>query len=164
MSEAGMSQADTGTSELSVGVGTSGFAYDAWKGVFYPEGLAAKKRLGYYASQLGAVEINNTFYRMPKQSVVEGWAEQVPEDFRFAIKASRRITHFKRLKEADEETGYLLGVTSALGPRLGALLFQLPPNLRHDADRLAAFLDLLPPETPAAFEFRHPSWVEEGGT
>lgn len=140
--------------------GTSGFAYDAWKGAFYPEDLPAKERLRFYAERLPAVELNNTFYRMPRRSVVEGWAAQVPQGFRFTIKASRRITHHKRLKEADEETAYLLDVTGALGPKLGALLFQLPPNLKADPDRLDRFLALLPEGIPAAFEFRHPSWEE----
>ena len=88
--------------------GTSGFSYDAWKGPFYPEDLPARERLRFYAERLPAVEINNTFYRMPKASVLEGWAAQVPEGFRFAIKASRRITHQKRLRDVGEETGYLL--------------------------------------------------------
>jgi uncharacterized protein YecE (DUF72 family) len=114
--------------------------------------------LGFYAGKLPAVEINNTFYRLPKASVLANWAEQVTEDFRFAIKASRRITHFKRLAGTEDETGFLLESCQALGPRLGALLFQLPPNLPLDAERLRAFLALLPEDTPAAFELRHPSW------
>jgi len=140
--------------------GTSGFAYDAWKGAFYPEDLSAKRRLAYYAERLPAVEIHNTFYRMPKRSVVEGWAGEVPEAFRFAIKASQRITHRKRLKEVDEEVGTLLEAISALEAKLGVLLFQLPPNLKADVERLERFLALLPAETPAALEFRHPSWEE----
>jgi uncharacterized protein YecE (DUF72 family) len=116
--------------------------------------------LGFYARRLPAVEINNSFYRLPRASVLESWAAQVPEGFRFAIKASRRITHFKRLKDAGEETGYLLRTLAALGDRLGAVLFQLPPNLALDLARLEAFLALLPEGTPAAFEFRHPSWAE----
>ncbi len=146
---------------MQVRAGTSGFSYKEWKGPFYPEKLPAKDMLGFYAGRLPAVEINNTFYRMPKESVVAGWAEQVPPDFRFVIKASRRITHFKRLKEAGDETGYLLQVLAPLGERLGAVLFQLPPNLPVDRDRLERFLDLLPAELPSAFEFRHPSWRKE---
>lgn len=138
--------------------GTSGFSYEGWKGSFYPEDLPARRWLAYYAERLPAVEINNTFYRLPKASVLAGWAEQVPEDFRFAIKASRRITHIKRLKGAEDETGYLVEVLAALGPRLGAVLFQLPPNLKLDVERLARFLDLLGGRVPAAFEFRHESW------
>jgi uncharacterized protein YecE (DUF72 family) len=138
--------------------GTSGFSYEPWRGTFYPEDLPAKRWLAYYSQRLPAVEINNTFYRMPRASMLAGWAEQVPEEFRFAIKASRRITHIKRLKGAEDETGYLLETLRALGPRLGAVLFQLPPNLKLDLDRLASFLDLLGGRVPAAFEFRHASW------
>jgi uncharacterized protein YecE (DUF72 family) len=143
---------------MQVRAGTSGFSYKGWKGPFYPEDLPQKKWLEYYASQLPAVELNNTFYRMPKESVVAAWAEQVPESFRFTLKASRRITHFKRLKDAGDEATFFLRSSSALGERLGALLFQLPPNLKCDLERLDAFLDLLPEGTPAAFEFRHESW------
>jgi uncharacterized protein YecE (DUF72 family) len=141
--------------------GTSGYSYKQWKGPFYPERMPAAQMLGYYAERLPTVEINNTFYRMPKTSVLETWAAQVPDGFRFAIKASRRITHFKRLKEVGEETQYLLGATRVLGERLGTLLFQLPPNFKADLGRLEAFLDLLPEDVPAAFEFRHPSWCDE---
>ncbi len=140
--------------------GTSGWSYDAWKGPFYPEELPSRAMLGFYAARLPAVEVNNTFYRMPKPAVLETWAAQVPEGFRFALKASRRITHLKRLREVADETAYFLDVAGALGPRLGALLFQLPPNLKLDLARLDAFLALLPEGTPAAFEFRHPSWAD----
>lgn len=143
-------------------VGTSGYSYKEWKGVFYPEKLSAKKMLEYYGERLNGVEINNTFYRLPKASVLETWASQVPDDFRFSIKASRRITHFTRLKEeAREPTEYLLSTVETLGARLGVLLFQLPPNLKKDAERLAGFLDMLPEGTPAAFEFRHDSWNDD---
>jgi uncharacterized protein YecE (DUF72 family) len=108
------------------------------------------------------VEVNNTFYRMPRESMLEGWAAQVPEEFRFALKASQRITHFKRLVDAGEETGYLVKAAGALGARLGVLLFQLPPNLRKALVRLDRFLkDALPAGTPAAFEFRHESWLDD---
>ena len=145
---------------MEVLAGTSGFSYPQWKGNFYPADLASKKMLGFYAEQLPAVEINNTFYRMPKASVLENWLTQVPESFAFAIKASRRITHMKRLKDCHEETAYLIETVQTLGPRLGALLFQLPPYLRCDRARLAAFLELLPAEIPAVFEFRHESWLD----
>ena len=141
--------------------GTSGFSYKEWKGRFYPEDLPAKKMLGYYAERLPTVEINNTFYRMPKTSVVESWAAQVPETFRFSVKASRRITHFKRLKGVEEETATLLRCLAPLGDRLGALLFQLPPQLKCDLERLDAFLELLPEGTPAAFEFRNETWFDD---
>jgi uncharacterized protein YecE (DUF72 family) len=142
-------------------VGTSGFGYAEWKGPFYPRDLPAGEMLAFYAARLPAVEINNTFYRLPKAELLAGWAEQVPAGFRFAVKASRRITHLKRLREAGEETSYLLRACEALGERLGALLFQLPPQLRADRERLAAFLACLPSGTRAAFEFRHPSWLDE---
>jgi uncharacterized protein YecE (DUF72 family) len=143
-------------------VGTSGFSYDEWRGPFYPPDLPARDRLAFYAQRLPAVEINNTFYRMPAARLLEGWAARVSPDFRFAIKAPRRITHIKRLRDAAEDTAYLLRVVAALGPSLGCLLFQLPPNLRADLERLEAFLALLPEGTRAAFEFRHPSWREAG--
>jgi uncharacterized protein YecE (DUF72 family) len=142
-------------------VGTSGYAYKEWKGHFYPEKLPDKEMLSYYGSRLTAVEINNTFYRMPKESLLKGWAEQVPEQFRFSIKASQKITHFKRLKDAGDETEYLLRTVRVLGQRLGVVLFQLPPNLKKDIERLSSFLKLLHAETPSAFEFRHPSWFDE---
>ena len=142
-------------------VGTSGFSYKQWKGPFYPEALPASQMLHYYAERLPAVEINNTFYRMPRASVLEGWAAQVPESFRFSIKASRRITHLRRLKEASEETDYLLGALATLGERLGVVLFQLPPNLKKDLARLEAFLELVGGRVPAAFEFRNPSWHDD---
>ena len=145
---------------MRLSVGTSGFSYAEWKGPFYPADLPASRMLAYYAERLASVEINNTFYRLPRRNTLESWAAEVPEGFRFAIKASQRITHQKRLRDVADETRYLLDVTQALGARLGALLFQLPPNLKLDLDRLDRFLELLPPETHAAFEFRHPSWLD----
>jgi uncharacterized protein YecE (DUF72 family) len=142
-------------------VGTSGYSYKAWLGKFYPERLATKEMLRFYASQLPAVEINNTFYRLPKESVLQSWAEQVPAEFRFVIKASQRITHVKRLKDTASETEYLFRVATALGPNLGATLFQLPPNLRKDIERLKSFLSLLPKDRSASFEFRHASWFDD---
>jgi len=147
---------------MVIRAGTSGFSYKEWKGDFYPEDLAASDMLSYYASRLPAVEINNTFYRMPKAGVLESWAEQTPESFRFVLKASRRITHFKRLDDVDEDVRYFLETAGTLGARLGAVLFQLPPNFKADLDRLAAFLDLLGAPERTAFEFRHPSWSAEG--
>jgi uncharacterized protein YecE (DUF72 family) len=145
---------------MQLWVGTSGYSYKEWKGSFYPEKLPASRMLAYYAERLPAVEINNTFYRLPKPSVLESWASQVPAAFRFAVKASRRITHMKRLVDAGDETGFLLRSVESLGERLGALLFQLPPTLRLDLPRLERFVELLPAGTPAAFEFRHASWRE----
>jgi uncharacterized protein YecE (DUF72 family) len=142
-------------------VGTSGYSYKEWKGSFYPEKIPAKDMLSYYSSRLQAVELNNTFYRMPQPSMVESWKTQVPENFRFSVKASQRITHFKRLKDAADETRFMLETVSALEDRLGVVLFQLPPNMKKDLERLDTFLQLLPPETPAAFEFRHPTWFDD---
>jgi len=147
---------------MRVWAGTSGYSYAAWKGAFYPEDLPAREMLSYYATRLPAVEINNTFYRMPRESVLEGWAESVPDGFRFALKASRRITHFKRLKDAEEETEYFVRTASALADRAGVILYQLPPNFKRDDERLAAFIGGLPNPGRSAFEFRHASWFDDG--
>jgi uncharacterized protein YecE (DUF72 family) len=146
---------------VNLRVGTSGYSYPEWKGTFYPEDLPAKDMLRFYGGKLPAVEINNTFYRMPTASVLEGWAEQVPASFQFAIKASRRISHVKRLKDAGEETEYLLRTAATLGERLGVILFQLPPYQRKDVERLDSFLELLAGGPRAAFEFRHASWFDD---
>ena len=146
---------------MRVLVGTSGFSYKEWKGSFYPEDLPADQMLRYYASKLPAVEINNTFYRMPKASLLAAWAEQVSDGFRFVLKASQKITHHKRLKEAGQEVEYFFRVGSTLGDRLGPALFQLPPNLKKDLPRLTDFLALLPPASRCAFEFRHESWFDD---
>jgi uncharacterized protein YecE (DUF72 family) len=142
-------------------VGTSGFSYDAWKGNFYPEKIASKDMLHFYAQRFPTVEINNTFYRMPREDVLSGWGDQVPESFRFVIKASQRITHIKRLRECGEPLAYLYRVTTALGPRLGPLLFQLPPNFRKDLERLAGFFAARPDRRRVAIEFRHASWFDD---
>ena len=142
-------------------VGTSGYNYKEWKGHFYPEKFPDKEMLGFYGEHFKSVEINNSFYRVPTPDVVKAWAEQVPESFRFVMKATRRITHFKRLKGVEEETEYFLGVAAHLEARLGAILFQLPPNLKKDMDRLKAFLQCLPEGTPATMEFRHDSWFDD---
>ena len=142
-------------------VGTSGFSYKAWKGSFYPKDLPPGKLLSYYAEQMPAVEINNTFYRMPQRTVMAKWRTQVPPEFRFVLKASRRITHHSRLKDAGDSLLYLLDVAAELGDRLGALLFQLPPYLKKDVVRLREFCSLLPRQPKAAFEFRHQSWFDD---
>ena len=142
-------------------VGTSGYSYKEWKGSFYPEKIRAAEMLSYYASRLPAVELNNTFYRLPQRSMVESWKTQVPDGFRFAVKAAQRITHFKRLKDAAAETRYMLETVSALEDRLGVVLFQLPPNMKKDLERLETFLRDLPASTPATFEFRHPTWFDD---
>ncbi|HEU4340509.1 MAG TPA: DUF72 domain-containing protein [Candidatus Binatia bacterium] len=146
---------------MKVWAGTSGYSYKEWLGNFYPDRLAAKEMLRFYASRLPSVEINNTFYRLPKESILASWAQQVPRGFRFALKASQKITHVKRLKDTQAEVEYLFRAAAVLGTNLGAILFQLPPNLRKDLDRLQNFLSALPSQTAVAFEFRHPSWFEE---
>jgi uncharacterized protein YecE (DUF72 family) len=138
--------------------GTSGFSFKEWRGGFYPEDLPAAEMLRYYAARLPAVEINNTFYRLPREAMLAAWAEQVPPGFRFALKVSQRITHIKRLRGAESELEYLLLAVSALGESLGPLLFQLPPNFKADVELLKVFLELLPRRVRAAFEFRHASW------
>lgn len=142
-------------------VGTSGFAYGAWSGSFYPEDLPDADRLAYYASRLGAVEINNTFYRMPTRSLLEGWDDQTPDDFTFVLKASRKITHFKKLTDCDDAMEYLVDVSRALGEKLGPTLIQLPPYLKKDVELLRDFLALVPDDFPAAMEFRSSSWFDD---
>jgi uncharacterized protein YecE (DUF72 family) len=147
---------------MEVRVGTSGYSYKPWKGTFYPKDLPDAGMLGYYARQLPAVEINNTFYRMPTKTVLARWAEEVPEDFCFVLKAPQRITHQRRLSAAAApDLSYFVETAASLGPRLGPLLFQLPPFLKKDVARLRDFLGLLPSGAKAAFEFRHASWFDE---
>lgn len=146
---------------MNLYVGTSGYSYKEWKGTFYPKDLPDKQMLRFYGERFRTVEMNNTFYRMPKASVVEAWASEVGADFRFVLKASQRITHVQRLKDAESSVSYLLDVAGALKERLGPLLFQLPPNMKKDVPRLRDFLSLLPSQRRAAFEFRHQSWFDE---
>ena len=146
---------------MKLHVGTSGYSYKEWKGNFYPEDLPAKEMLSYYSRRLPAVEINNTFYRLPQPSMIENWNAQVPARFRFSIKATQRITHIKRLNNVADETKYLLETAALLEQRLGVVLFQLPPNFKKDIERLKAFLDLLQPDLRTAFEFRHESWFDD---
>jgi uncharacterized protein YecE (DUF72 family) len=146
---------------VKVLAGTSGFSYKEWKGSFYPEELPDAEMLRYYASRLSSVEINNTFYRMPRAEMLSKWAEQVPDGFLFALKASQQITHRKRLKEAADPVAYFFKIAVTLGDRMGPVLFQLPPNLKKDLPRLSDFLAVLPPASRCAFEFRHESWFEE---
>jgi uncharacterized protein YecE (DUF72 family) len=143
--------------------GASGYSFKEWKGVFYPEKIKAEEMLAFYAGSLPTVEINNTFYRMPKTAMLESWAGATPERFRFAIKASRRITHIARLKveTAADSLAYLYRNLAALGAKRGPVLFQLPPNLKKDLPRLTAFLQLLPQEHRAAFEFRNDTWFDD---
>ena len=143
--------------------GASGYSFKEWKGTFYPEKMKPEEMLPYYSARLPTVEINNTFYRMPKTSMLENWAQVTPAGFRFAIKASRRITHMSRIKadSAADSVNYLYGNLAALGDKRGPVLFQLPPNLKKDVPRLAAFLALLPRDHRAAFEFRNDTWFDD---
>ena len=147
---------------MRIHVGTSGFAYKEWRGSFYPEKMKDKDMLRYYAERLSAVEVNNTFYRMPAQEMLLRWAEQVPAGFTFVLKASQRITHRQRLApESAETVGLLFDTARVLGDRLGPVFFQTPPFLKKDVDRLRAFLAFLPADHPVAFEFRHESWFDD---
>jgi len=146
---------------MRVRTGTSGFSYPSWVGPFYPPGTKRPGMLAAYAERLVAVEINNTFYRMPKADLLERWRDAVPDGFRFALKASRRITHYQRLRSADDSVDYLFRTARTLGKQLGPILFQLPPYLRRDVGRLSAFLEALPDGLQAAFEFRHESWFRD---
>lgn len=141
--------------------GTSGFSFREWKGSFYPEDLPAKGMLHYYGEQFRTVEINNTFHRMPKPAVLENWAGLVPEEFRFVLKAPQRITHILRLKDAGDSISYLFEAAQALRQHQGPLLFQLPPDLKKDIDRLHGFMRQVRPRCCVALEFRHPSWFDE---
>lgn len=142
-------------------VGTSGYSYKEWKGIFYPPKLPAKEMLGYYAQRFSTVEINGTFMRMPTVSGVEAWAQQTPATFRFVLKAPQVITHRKRLKDAEELTEQFLLAAAALHQQQGPLLFQLPPNFKKDLPRLEAFLGHIDSRASVAFEFRHESWFDE---
>jgi uncharacterized protein YecE (DUF72 family) len=146
---------------MRVRVGTSGYSFKEWKGHFYPEKIKPAEMLAFYARRLNTVEINNTFYRMPRKSVLLGWAEQVPDDFSFVLKASRRITHNQKLQGCEETLGYLLGSAGVLEGRLGPILFQMPPWFKKDVPRLREFLKILPDDLRAAFEFRHSSWFDD---
>src|SRR5436190_5543397 len=146
---------------MNLYVGTSGYSYKEWKGSFYPEDLSDKQMLHYYGERFRSVEINNTFYRMPKASVLEAWAQEVPSEFKFVLKAPQRITHMQRLKDTGDSMSLLLKTAAVLGGRLGPLLFQLPPYLKKDVPRLREFLPLVPREQRCGFEFRHESWFDD---
>lgn len=146
---------------MNLYVGTSGYSYKPWKGPFYPKDLPDRQMLRYYGEHFRTVEINNSFYAMPKASVLEGWGEMVPADFKFVLKGPQKITHMRRLKGAEELVAEFLEVTATLAERRGPLLFQLPPNMKKDVARLQAFLGLLPSQVRAAFEFRHASWFDD---
>lgn len=142
-------------------VGTSGFAYKEWKGIFYPPGLPAKKYLSYYAQQFRTTEINNTFYRMPTAKLCEGWYTEVPKDFSFTLKVSQRITHFKRLRNVYDEMSFFLDSAAGLKEKLGPILVQLPPNFKKDIDVLEDFLGRFASKGKLVFEFRNESWFAD---
>lgn len=142
-------------------VGTSGYNYPEWKGSFYPEKLPSAKMLPYYAERFPTVEINYTFYRAPNEKILDGWSKATPEPFKLTLKAPKRITHDARLRDCGDRVRQFLETAATLGPKLGALLFQLPPNLKKDVALLDAFLDAFPPRVCAAFEFRHESWLAD---
>jgi uncharacterized protein YecE (DUF72 family) len=147
---------------MNVWIGTSGYNYPEWKGSFYPETLPAAKMLPYYAERFPTVEINYTFYRAPNEKILSGWSAATPERFKLTLKAPKRITHDRRLKDCADSVRQFLETAAVLGPKLGALLFQLPPNLKKDLELFDAFLDTFPPKVCAAFEFRHASWFDAG--
>ena len=142
-------------------VGTSGYNYPEWKGSFYPEKLAASRMLGYYSERFRTVEINYSFYRLPSDKAVRGWADQTPDDFVFTLKASRRITHDARLRDCQELLDVFCERARNLDAKLGTILFQLPPYARKDVDALGQFLEWLPSDIRGAFEFRHASWLSD---
>jgi uncharacterized protein YecE (DUF72 family) len=143
-------------------VGTSGWQYRHWRGSFYPEGLAASAWLGHYAERFATVEVNASFYRLPRRETVERWAEAVPAGFVLTFKASRYVTHIRRLRECAEPLERMWSVMAGAGAKLGPVLFQLPPTFRVDEPLLRDFLSMLPQQMRAAFEFRHPTWSTEG--
>lgn len=142
-------------------IGTSGYNYPEWRGSFYPEKFPAAKMLDYYAARFNTVEINYSFYRMPTEKQLAGWAATVPEDFRFTLKAPRRITHDSKLQNCEETVAAFCAVARTLGTKLGTLLFQLPPSFRKSVSVLERFFACVPDGVRAAFEFRHASWHDE---
>jgi uncharacterized protein YecE (DUF72 family) len=143
-----------------VHVGTSGYNYPEWRGTFYPEKFSTAKMLEYYAARFSTVEINYTFYRIPTEKLLAGWSAGTPDHFQFTLKAPRRITHDAKLQRCDDLVQSFCRIARTLGPKLGTLLFQLPPTFKKDVQVLWAFVELLPEGTRAAIEFRHPSWFD----
>lgn len=142
-------------------IGTTGYSYDEWSGNFYPEGMEERDRLRFYGDRFASVEINQTFYRTPNLRTFQAWSKETPERFAFSLKVPRRITHDQQLRDAGEAVTDFCDAAHALGGKLGALLFQLPPFLRKDVPRLEDFLHQMPPGYRAAFEFRSPSWFND---
>jgi uncharacterized protein YecE (DUF72 family) len=146
---------------MAIWVGTSGYNYPEWKGSFYPEKLSTAKMLSYYAQRLSTVEINYSFYRMPNEKILAGWSHETPDRFKLTLKAPKRITHDARLRDCAEPVSRFLEVAKTLGSKLGAILFQLPPYFKKDLKVLDAFLEALPADLCATFEFRHASWLDD---
>lgn len=146
---------------MALWVGTSGYNYPEWRGSFYPEGMPTTQMLPYYAARLSTVEINNTFYRMPTEKILSGWSQATPDRFKLTLKAPQRITHVARLRDCSEQVQRFTQLATTLAGKLGVLLFQLPPYLRANDALLREFLAMLPEATPAAFEFRHASWLTD---
>jgi uncharacterized protein YecE (DUF72 family) len=146
---------------MAIWVGTSGYNYPEWRGSFYPLKFPTTKMLPYYAERFSTVEINYTFYRAPNAKILAGWSDATPQQFKFTLKAPKRITHVARLKDCTDQLQYFVKTAATLGPKLGILFFQLPPYLRKDLALLDAFLDAFPSDVKAAFEFRHQSWLNE---
>jgi uncharacterized protein YecE (DUF72 family) len=142
-------------------IGTSGFQYPEWKGKFYPEKISTKKMLAFYSERFNSTESNYTFRRMPSESTLANWAADTPEQFRFSLKAPQEITHFRKLRRCESVVQHFADVSQTLGPKLGAILFQLPPSLPCDLPLLRDFLAVLPSRLQTAFEFRHESWFHE---
>lgn len=142
-------------------IGTSGFQYSEWKGPFYPEDLPASKMLRFYAARFSSTEINYTFHRIPAPKTIENWCDSTPANFRFSLKAPQKVTHFAKLQNCDDTVDYFYDVICGLEERLGPVLFQLPPQLKKNAQLLDHFTECLPGSMRAAFEFRDPSWFDE---
>ena len=139
-------------------IGTSGWCYDSWNGKFYPENIKGPDRLKFYSGHFNTVEINSSFYHLPKPETFKGWCEKTPGDFRFTVKVSRYITHIKRLKDCDDAVRSLVDSASSLGDKISLFLFQMPANLKKEEERFLSFLKALPAEYRYVFEFRDKSW------
>jgi uncharacterized protein YecE (DUF72 family) len=150
-----------GETKCNIRIGTSGWHYGHWAGPFYPPDLPKDKWLEYYAQHFDTVELNNTFYHLPKPQFLKRWHKLTPKNFIYAVKVSRYITHIKKLKDVSEELTRFIGLAALLGRKLGPILYQLPPSLHKDLDRLESFIKLLPKGKIAVFEFRHESWYRE---
>jgi uncharacterized protein YecE (DUF72 family) len=147
---------------MKLHIGTSGYGYKEWKGIFYPEKISPKEMLRFYGERLNAVEINYTFHHMPTERIIVPWGEQVPDDFLFVFKAPQIMTHVKRLKDVNEEADYFFRTVALMKGKLGAILFQFPPFFKANLPRMEAFLDLVPAGIRCAFEFRSDTWLEAG--